>query len=584
MSTTVMWILVIILLIVVGVGIGAFILKSRNANRLNDLEEKKEELFDQPVQDEINAVKKMHLVGISQNIFREWNQKWIDLESNSFAELEKHIFEAESLNNSYKLVQAKNEIDDCESQYELMKKEEDDIREAIAELAEQEKKNSSQIQESLDLYESLRNEITENSEAYGQTIDEIETQLDNIENEFTEFVTLNTTGDPIEASDVLETAEEHTVALGNLTKRIPEIIKTVDEKFPRQLSELEAGDAKFKEEGYKLPEGVDFDKSISDIKERMKSIIDSAKRFELDSADADISLTEDEIKDLYDVFEKEYAAHQELERNLGLVQDFIEHTRENNKNLLLEIDHISQSYVLTANEMGQVRNYQGQLEEANKEADALEIDIENNTEANSVLSHRLEGIKNLLVDIENRQISISEGLSGLKVQEKKAQEKADLYDIELRTIKRYVEKLNLPGLPKEYLDLFYMSTSRVENLFKELNKVRVNVETINNLLEISDEDMNVLEDATDSITDDANLSEQLLQYANRYKTTNEDVAAAFNKSAQLFDEDYAYGQSREVISDALNKVEPDAVTRITNYYYNHKETPDYKEFRKKEIS
>ena len=117
MSTTVMWILVIILLIVVGVGIGAFILKSRNSNRLNDLEEKKEELFDQPVQDEINAVKKMHLVGISQNIFREWNQKWIDLESNSFAELEKHIFEAESLNNSYKLVQAKYEIDDCESQY-----------------------------------------------------------------------------------------------------------------------------------------------------------------------------------------------------------------------------------------------------------------------------------------------------------------------------------------------------------------------------------------------------------------------------------------------------------------------------------
>lgn len=62
------------------------------------------------------------------------------------------------------------------------------------------RKDSARVKHALDLYEELQNSIEENSDNFGSTMTEINKQLKNIEAEFAEFVTLNSSGDPIEAS------------------------------------------------------------------------------------------------------------------------------------------------------------------------------------------------------------------------------------------------------------------------------------------------------------------------------------------------------------------------------------------------
>ena len=233
--------IVVLLAIVVIFYVASMVLRKKTEDRIIALEERKEDLFDLPVQEEIDAVKKLHLVGQSQTIFREWNQKWIDLSSNSFADLENHIFEAEQLNDSFRFVRARASVDASESQIELMEEDVQSIREGISELTKQETINSSKIQDSLDLYDALRAEITDNAGKYGVALGELEAQLDNIETEFNQFVDLNSTGDPIEASEVLETAEEHTIALGAIAERIPAVVEDLTVKYPRQLEELAQG-------------------------------------------------------------------------------------------------------------------------------------------------------------------------------------------------------------------------------------------------------------------------------------------------------------------------------------------------------
>ncbi len=51
-------------------------------NYLKSLEERKEELYNLPVNDEVEAVKTC-IDWSSQVTFREWNQKWVDLSLNS---------------------------------------------------------------------------------------------------------------------------------------------------------------------------------------------------------------------------------------------------------------------------------------------------------------------------------------------------------------------------------------------------------------------------------------------------------------------------------------------------------------------
>jgi len=177
----------------------AVLLRKRNEKRLAVLEERKEELYNLPVNDEVEAVKNMHLIGQSQIAFREWNQKWVDLSLNSFADIENNLFEAEGYNNSFRFLKAQHKIDQIESQITLIEEDIASIRNALADLEKQESKNSGRVLHALDLFESLQKTVAEDSEKYGQALPEIEKQLENIQSEFSQFVTLNSSGDPVEA-------------------------------------------------------------------------------------------------------------------------------------------------------------------------------------------------------------------------------------------------------------------------------------------------------------------------------------------------------------------------------------------------
>ena len=568
--------IVILLVIVVMFYVIAMILRKKTENRIIALEERKEDLFDLPVQEEVDAVKKLHLVGQSQTLFREWNQKWIDLSANSFADLENHIFEAEELNDSFKFMRARTAVDASEEQIKLMEEDVQSIRDGITELTKQETINSAKIQDSLDLYDTLRAEITDNADKYGVAITELETQLDNIETEFSQFVQLNSTGDPIEASEVLETAEEHTIALGAIAERIPAIVVDLKEKYPQELEKLTDGYKEFIEQGLKLPESVNVDDRLEEIQDNLAQTERFVENFELDRADAELEKVQLNLDNLYTIFEDEYKARRDVANNATIIKDYISHTRTNNKNLLLEIDHVSQAYVLTGNEMGIVRGFQEELEQIEAGATELLDVIKENAQPYSLLGKEVDTIISTLDDIEKNQVKISNDLQNLRKQEKAAQDLADTFDRDIRILKRYVEKRNLPGLPQAYLDKFFATSERVQALFKELNKVKINIDGVNHLVEVTTEDVSSLKDATDELVDQARLAEDLMQYANRYKTTNERVAKSIARAYQLFERDRNYVASFEEISTVLDEVEPGATERISNVYHNTKVTPDYR--------
>ena len=99
-SGIVLLIVVVVMLVIIAYLVGILIRK-RNDSRIAELEERKQKLFDLPVNEEIEEVKKLHLIGQSQTTFREWNQKWVDISTNSFTDIENHIFEAENMNDTF---------------------------------------------------------------------------------------------------------------------------------------------------------------------------------------------------------------------------------------------------------------------------------------------------------------------------------------------------------------------------------------------------------------------------------------------------------------------------------------------------
>ena len=81
----------------------------------------------------------------------------------------------------------------------------------------------------------------------------------------------------------------------------------------------------------------------------------------------------------------------------------------------------------------------------------------------------------------------------------------------------------------------------------ELEEAQVNIEAVNRMLEITTNDMEELEEETYNIVQYATLTEQLLQYSNRYRSFDERIQEAFNESLEIFEKEFDYHASFDKI-------------------------------------
>ena len=565
------YLMVAIAVILILAYVAAIFLRKRNVSRLTGLEERKEQLYNLPVNDEVEAVKNMHLIGQSQVAFREWNQKWVDLSLNSFADIENNIFEAESYNNSFRFFKATHKIDQIESQIDLIEEDITSIRNALSELEKQESKNSGRVLHALDLFESLQNTVEEDSEKYGQALPEIEKQLENIQSEFSQFVTLNSSGDPVEAAAILDATENHILALTHIVDRVPGLVTTLTSTLPDQLVDLEEGYRKLLDANYHFTE-TDIESRFQLLYESLKKNQENIRQLELDNAEYENTQIQEEINSLYDIFTREIAAQKVVESLLSTLPTYLNHVKENNKVLVQDLERLSQTYLLPKTDASHVRRIQADLSALETAVMDVIEDQSEPTQAYSVLEEQLEALQSQLKEIEDEQISVSQRLAQVEKDDINARQKANVYVNRLHTIKRYMEKRNLPGIPQSFLKIFFTASHNTEELMSELEQELVDVESVNRILEITTNDMEALEEETYNIVQYATLTEQLLQYSNRYRSFDERIQEAFNESLEIFEKEFDYHASFDKISQALEVAEPGVTNRFVSSYEKTRET------------
>ncbi|HEM4292118.1 TPA: septation ring formation regulator EzrA [Streptococcus suis] len=574
MPTGTIILIVSIVIILIIAYVACLIVRKRNDNLLVALEERKEELFNLPVNEEVEAVKALHLIGQSQVSFREWNQKWVDLSLNSFADIENHIFEAEGYNNAFRFVSAKNAIDSIESQIDLIEEDIASIRHGLMELKEQEEKNSGRVKHALNLFDSLQEAVRENPDSYGETLPELEKQLKNIEVEFSEFVMLNSSGDPIEASEILDKAEEHMIALNQIMDRIPSLIERVTKDFPEQLEDLESGYRKLVEQNYLFTE-ANIESQFQNIRVSIRENTALIVSFDLDAAEAENEGIQVKIDHLYKVFNREIEANKEAVKISKNLPKFLEHVVQNTQLLDEESQRLNATYLLADSKLSRINQLKSRLESIEIVVTESVEDIENPQVAYSILKERLDHSLASLKEIEEEQLVLADYLKSQELSENTARKKATLYINKLHTLKRYMEKRNLPGIPAEFLTNFFRTSDHVEALIAELDYKRINIEVVNRLLENATYDMNQLEELAYLIVQNATLTEQLLQYSNRYRSFDESVQKAFNRSLSIFEKDFDYQAAFEEISFALETVEPGVTERFVRSYEKTREAIRY---------
>ena len=351
-------------------------------------------------------------------------------------------------------------------------------------------------------------------------------------------------------------------------KKIPPLYEDLHTTFPEQLEEISDTYEKLMEEQYVFPE-EDLAEDIAKVSRRIENSLANLEKTEVETVEFENRETADLIDSLYDILEREMEAQRYVKTNQSTIAEYIKHTTKNNRQLLIELDHTAQSYTLNHNEIGRVRGFQTEVEEMERQNEQMIPQIRQHEIPYSEVRTFYKTVFKVLEDIETQQVEIDDSLHELRKGEKEAQEKIDTFEFKLRSLKRFVEKQRLPGLPNDYLEFFFVATDRIEELSVVLNKIRVNMEEVNRLVALCEEDLELLDKKTHDLVDAAALTEQMLQYANRYRHTHEEVREAIDKSYYLFNTEYHYQAALDEIGTALERVEPGAFKRIEDFYFNH---------------
>lgn len=401
---------------------------------------------------------------------------------------------------------------------------------------------------------------------YGDAIRPLRSQLADLQEQFTRFNEIAAKGDHEAAAEILTDLKEKEAHFTKLAEEIPELYKPLFTTFPDQISELREGYRKLVANHYRFPVN-NLDDQIEGLEAQRQTALDHIAALSLAPVRVANKSLEEKIDHLYDVMQNEMDARPQVEKLVGVVGDHLDHARQQNRELMAELDRLSESYTLNHDEVAHTRELEEQLKQIQKEYEKDQVAVNAQAAVASQVLERFMEDEKVLTAIETQQKEINDGVAYLSEDEQRARKALQRFVTTVRATKRHVETLNLPGLPQDYLDFFFLVSDEISHLAKDMNQQRIDMEAITKELLKVQGDVSELIDRTNKVRDSAELTARLMQYGLRFVDDNQEIDAAITEAQKLYDR-YEYEQSLETIGTALEKAEPGSFKRLEDNYYD----------------
>ena len=563
------WIFIIlgILIIVLAAALYAAVRRSQNEKKINKLNEDFEAMTSQPIYKTIEQLDAMNLTGESHKSLEKWRGAYYDLINNKFGKLYQNMFDAEKANQNFKIFSSDKLITTSEQQLKETQSDSQDVIDSLDQLVKSSEQNKIQGEKLSEQYREMRKEVLTKSFDYGDSVDEFEDRLSDVDKQFETVRKLTSAGDHLEAKQVLADIAKKLNILSDVLKRIPPRYHELITEFPDQLSEIKTFFEKMRTEHYSFADPGILE-SIALVHNKIAVTLTALGKLELQVVEQNNKSIVKSIDELYDRLQNELDAKKKVAKIQKEAAEYLNHSSVQVTNLIMSLDHLNQSYVLTHNELEDARQMQSEIADMQKEFDRKVQDIADHQAIYTETFDSFEAIAKRLGELEQKQYQINDSVSGLFEGEKVAKQGVTQFEIDLKNIQRDVEQAHLPGLPKDFTDYFAMVREEVAKLDDNLNQVQINIEDITKQLIMTQEDLNTLTQKAKDMKDAAVLTEQALQYANRYTYGNETLAGAAAESKRIYSQEFNYQVSLDTIATALDQIEPGSFKRIEASYYN----------------
>ncbi|WP_419155524.1 septation ring formation regulator EzrA [Weissella minor] len=555
-----------------------FISQRLTARKVAKLKQEKNELMEIPMRDRIVEGRQLSLTGQSLQQFEILERKYEQLEKHGFDDIEEQanqvLYDSQGIN----FVKAAQSLKQLQQQVRDAKTTIDIVNQGLDDLKQLDAAHKQAVKDLESEYQNLRKVLLSESFQFGPAIDKLEDVLSSLEDDFAEFSRLTERGDHAAAADIYESLGMETTQLEQRIDQIPDLFETLDTTIHEQLIELNATYNRLNDDGFKFDR--DIAAELDGLEQERQEALQALADLTLKKVSEQIDVLREKIENLYATLETEMHASQTVAQNS---QELTEGLRQNkllNHDLNIELDRLTQDYIFTKDEDGQVRSWHLQLANVERGLNELHDALEQHA---VVFSHAIEPqdeMREELVRIETEQQDLWQEFAELPVRHQHLKSRLIYLKNKMRQIQRRVERQGLSGLSAKYQSDFYTVSDELGRSEQQLDAARVNVDDVERQLAIVNTDLDSLNEDTEHMLEAAAVTERLVRKAQNYPD-NSQIVEATQQARYYYENEFDYNQAMTILGDALDAVEP-GIKERTMQTYRQEQTALQEEFAEKD--
>ena len=526
------FILAVILIIV------TIVIIKRNQNKkykkeIEELDIRKNNLIGVPVLSEITKVKELIKTDNLKNKLDDWDNTFTTIRDEKIPELTDLISEADFLIDRKDYKQAVKKITNIEIEINSLKKKTDHLLEEVKLITNSEERNRALITKLKIVYREDQNKFERSKKEYGVIADYLEKEIDNIDDLFAKFEKAMDNNDYVSVEKKINLLDDKITKLGKLLEDIPTIVLMATVLVPNKIDEAITYYYRMKRDGYTL-DYLNVEYNIKEIKNKIDNIMENLKKLELGESIIELKTFVEYFNELYNDFDKEKECKDLFRQNIKEFSYKIDNINKVVRDIYLQIDDIKYNYNLSDEDINKFSILNKNLEKINQDYKILVDQGKMKTFAYSKLVDELNGLSLKLSRLQDDLDFQLRSITSMKDDETRAREQLATIENLLKKAKYRLKDYKIPVIPSSYYIELTEAQDAIREIIKELDRKPIVIKILNIRVDTARDLVFKIYNKTNDMIKIASMSEKIIIYGNRYRSSYEEIDIALTKAEELF--------------------------------------------------
>lgn len=548
-------ILAIIVIITAGL-----ILRKRLYDKVDYYETWKLDVMNRNIAAELSKMKDLNMKGDTKVNFEMWKEQWDTILTEELATVEELLYDTEKAADKYSFPTAKKHMKEMEM---VLLATEDKIETIVTDvhaLLETEEKNRQAMETLVPQLQELRKFLSQNRYKFNKADVRFEADMDEMKEIIDTYDELIEAGNYDGATEQVEQLDERMNRIKEELDEFPGLYKKCKQELPAQLEELTTGINEMIKEGYSFNQ-TELLVEIGHFQSRLLDATATLEKAGAEDVKPLIPEIEDRMKEMYNQLEDEALARNFVEAKMPNYEQALEAFAGQFGNTIEEVEVLKQAYHFEASELEKYHSLEKQLTDTRQQLQGLLLKVAEKQQTHSSLRTELEQAFARLQQIEAEHELFKQSIDNLRKDELVARNELQSMNEQINKINRQLRGSNLPGVPNFIWRLMEEATGKSNDVLVALGKEPLDIMEVQQALAEAKSTVEQTIESTNKVLEQAFLTEQVIQYANRYRSSFPELATRLEESERLFRK-AEYELALENAAQALEELEPGALKRI----------------------